>query len=425
MALEDIYIAARTQRCPSAGAAPPFSNTETPGWQYAVCSGILGWILDAFDFFVVIFLVDVLASNFHVEKRAIVWTISIALAMRPVGALIFGFLADRFGRRLPLIACVVYFSSMTALSAFAPNYPFFVVLRALYGIGMGGYWGVGASLAVESAPLRRRGLVSGLMQGGYPLGYLLAALAMETVLPYLGWRAMFCVGFTVTLLISILTLRAPESRAWQTHHQHSITGMFRVLWQHRAGFAYLLLVMTVMSCLSHGTQDLYPDFLKSQHGLAGSTVFRMAIVYNLCAIASSSFFGNLSEWLGRRRAIMLALGLVFVALYPWAFGISFVTLLFGSCLMQFGVQGTFGIIPAHLNELAPNAVRSLFPGFVYQLGVLVASPAVSIQYALQRRLGYPKALALFEAIVVGSLLIIFGVGPERKGRDFHRADESA
>ncbi len=403
----------------------PSHETETPGWQYAVCSGILGWVLDAFDFFVVIFLVDTLATNFHVDNGAIVWTISIALAMRPVGALIFGSLADRFVRRRPLIACVLYFSTVTMLSAFAPNYATFALLRALYGIGMGGYWGVGASLAVESSPIHRRGLVSGLMQSGYPLGYLLAAFAMESVMPHLGWRAMFCVGFAIAILISILALRAPESSTWQLHHQRSIGRMFRVLWEHRSGFAYLLLVMTVMSCLSHGTQDLYPDFLKSQHGFARSTVSDIAILYNLCAIASSAFFGQLSESLGRRHTIMLALGVAFIALYPWAFGVIPAALIFGACLMQFGVQGTFGIIPAHLNELAPNAVRSLFPGFVYQLGVLVASPAVSIQYALQKRVGYPWALTLFEGAVITSLLIIFGLGPERKGRDFHRADESA
>jgi SHS family lactate transporter-like MFS transporter len=398
---------------------------ETPGWQYAVASGILGWVLDAFDFFVVIFLVDTLAANFHVDKKAIVWTISIALAMRPVGALIFGALADRFGRRRPLIVCVLYFSAVTLLSAFAPNYATFVVLRALYGIGMGGYWGVGASLAVESAPLRRRGLISGLMQSGYPIGYLLAAVAMESILPHWGWRAMFCIGFAVAILISLLALRAPESSAWQQHHQRSVGTMFGVLWENRAGFGYLLLVMTVMSCLSHGTQDLYPDFLKSAHGLDRSTVSAIAILYNICAIASSTFFGQLSESLGRRHTIMLALGVAFIALYPWAFGMATSTLIVGACLMQAGVQGTFGIIPAHLNELAPNAVRSLFPGFVYQLGVLLASPAVSIQYSLQRRLGYPLALTLFEGVVISSLLVIFALGPERKGRDFHTADQSA
>jgi SHS family lactate transporter-like MFS transporter len=406
-------------------AEPSSREQATPGWQYAVTSGILGWVLDAFDFFVVIFLVDTLATKFQVDKKAVVWTISIALAMRPVGALIFGALADRFGRRRPLMACVLYFSAITALSALAPNYATFAFLRALYGIGMGGYWGVGASLAVESAPLRHRGLISGLMQSGYPMGYLLAAVAMETVLPHFGWRAMFWIGFAIAILISILALRAPESEAWQIHHQRSIGAMFRVLWENRTGFFYLLLVMTVMSCLSHGTQDLYPDFLRSAHGFPRSTVSTMAILYNICAIAASPCFGQLSESLGRRHAIMLALGIASIALYPWAFGVAPITLIAGACLMQTGVQGAFGIIPAHLNELAPNAVRSLFPGFVYQLGVLIASPAVSVQYALQKSLGYPWALTLFEGAVIGSLIVIFGLGPERKGRDFHAADQSA
>jgi SHS family lactate transporter-like MFS transporter len=345
--------------------------------------------------------------------------------MRPVGALIFGALADRFGRRRPLIACVMYFSSVTLLSAFAPNYATFVVLRALYGIGMGGYWGVGASLAVESAPRRHRGLVSGLMQSGYPLGYLLAALAMESVLPHLGWRAMFCVGFAVAVFISLLALRSPESSAWQFHQQPSVGIMFRVLWENRAGFAYLLLVMTVMSCLSHGTQDLYPDFLQSAHGFARSLVSRIAILYNLCAIISSLFFGQLSQRLGRRLTIVAALSVSLLALYPWAFGVAAATLIMGACLMQTGVQGAFGVIPAHLNELAPDAIRSLFPGFVYQLGVLIASPAVSIQFALQKRLGYPWALTIFESAVIGALIVIFASGPERKGRDFHHTGQDS
>src|SRR5579862_1929289 len=203
-------------------------ESDIPGWQYAVSSGILGWILDAFDFFVVIFLVETLASNFHVEKQSIVWTISISLAMRPVGALIFGALADRFGRRIPLVTCVIYFSTVTMLSAFAPNYAMFVVLRALYGIGMGGYWGVGASLAMESAPRRLRGVLSGLMQAGYPIGYLLAAVAVEAILPHWGWRALFCVGFLVAILTGALACKAPESIAWQEHRQRSVSAMLKI-----------------------------------------------------------------------------------------------------------------------------------------------------------------------------------------------------
>ncbi len=396
----------------------------TPGWRYAVASGILGWVLDAFDFFVVIFLVDTLAAHFHVEKRAIVWTISIALAMRPVGALIFGAFADRFGRRLPLAVCVLYFSTVTLLSAFAPNYLAFAILRGLYGIGMGGYWGVGASIAMESAPARQRGFLSGLMQSGYPIGYLLAAIAVETVLPHFGWRAMFAIGLPVAVLVSILAFKSPEPAAWQEHRSRSMSSIFRALWQHRGGFAYLLLVMTFMSCLSHGTQDLYPDFLKSVYGLSRDTVSNIAVLYNMCAIVGALLCGQVSERLGRRRGIILALCVSILSIYPWAHGISVGALIAGSCLMQAGVQGAFGVIPAHLSELSPDAIRSLFPGFVYQLGVLLASPAVSIEYALRDRLGYAWALTLFEGIVILSLIVIFWFGPERAGRNFRAAIES-
>jgi MFS transporter, SHS family, lactate transporter len=394
------------------------SQVGSPGWQFAVASGILGWVLDAFDFFVVIFLVDTLASHFQVEKKAIVWTISITLAMRPFGALLFGALADRFGRRLPLAICVMYFSTVTLLSAFAPNYTAFVILRALYGIGMGGYWGIGASMAMESAPPSRRGFLSGLMQSGYPFGYLLAALAIETVLPIFGWRAIFVAGIPVAILTTLLAFKAPEPLAWREHRILSMRSMFRVLWAHRGGFAYLLLVMAFMSCLSHGTQDLYPDFLKSVHGFSRATVSDVAILYNVFAIAGALLFGQVSERLGRRAAITLALSLSLASIYPWAFGTSVAFLVAGSCLMQSGVQGAFGIIPAHLNELSPDAIRSLFPGFVYQLGVLLASPAVSVEYAMRDRFGYSWALAIFEGIVILSLIVIFRFGPERRGRSF-------
>lgn len=391
---------------------------RTPRWQFAVFSGILGWVLDAFDFFVLIFLVDVLARHFHVEKRAIIWTISITLAMRPVGALLLGTLADRFGRRRPLILCVFYFSIITALTPFAPNYTLFVVLRALYGIGMGGYWGVGASLVMESTPRRWRGLLSGIMQGGYPLGYLLAAVALRMIEPRFGWQAMFLAGLALALVIGLLILPSPESAAWQINQLPSVARIFRTLLNHKKIFAYLLLVMSVMACLSHGTQDLYPDFLKSAHGFSDITISNLAILYNIGAIAGALIIGHLSEHLGRRYSIMLALTLCLLAIPAWAFGSTIPLLIAGSVLMQFGVQGAFGVIPAHLNELSPDAVRSLFPGFVYQLGVLVASPSVGLEYALRDHFGYRWALTSFEVCVVIALLFIFGFGPERLGHNF-------
>ena len=399
---------------------------NAPGWQFAISASILGWVLDAFDFFVVVFLLDALAANFHMEKKAIVWTISLTLAMRPVGALLFGALADRYGRRKPLMICVVYFSIITILSGFAPNYVFFLVMRALYGIGMGGYWGIGASFAMENAPRRRRGVLSGLMQGGYPFGYLLASVGMLTIASHFGWRSMFLVGSSVALVIVVFTYLSPESEAWKQHRMGSIVSIFKTLFQHMGSFSYLLLVMVFMSCLSHGTQDLYPDFLKTLPLIKHALVFGMQplygipILYNVGAIFGAVLFGYYSEKIGRRYAIIAALILSLLSIPAWAFGGSMLMLVVGSFVMQTGVQGAFGVIPAHLNELSPDAVRSLFPGFVYQLGVFIASPAVSFEYFLRNRFGYPWALTLFELVVIVALLFIFGFGPEQRGRSFQR-----
>jgi SHS family lactate transporter-like MFS transporter len=388
-----------------------------PGWQFAVSSGILGWILDAYYFFVLIFLVDALAAGFHVSKAAIVWSITVTLATRPLGALVLGSLADRYGRRRPLIACVLFFSIVSALTPFAPNYTVFLILRALYGIGMGGYWGIGASLVMESSPQRWRGLFSGIMQAGYSLGYLLAAVAIPLVAPRFGWQWVFLGGLFIAGIITVLTLLSPESQAWKKTQAAGLGDIARVLLHHKKDFAYLVLLMSVVTCLSHGTQDLYPDFLKTVHGFSSALVSNLAILYNVGAILGALAIGHLSEKLGRRKSILLALALAAAAIPAWAFGASLFTLAAGSFLMQFGVQGVFGVIPAHLNELSPASVRSLFPGVVYQLGVLLGAPSVSIEYALRRNLGYAWALTAFELCVIAVLFLICGFGPERRGRD--------
>ena len=405
-------------------------DRETKGWKFAVASGILGWMLDAFDFFVVVFLFDTLADHFHVSKAAVVYTLTLTLAMRPLGALFFGALADRFGRKRPLILCVLYFSLLTVLTGLAPNYIFFVVCRALYGIGMGGYWGIGASYAMESSPRRFRGVLSGMMQSGYPMGYLLASVAMQALAPSFGWKSVFFVGAPVAVLIVVLTFFAPESEAWKQHRPASMGQIFNSLLQHKGIFLYLLMTMSVMLCLSHGTQDLYPDFLKSIPGITSKTIFGMKtlygipILYNIGAVTGALFFGQISQKIGRRNSIMLALGISLLSIPAWAFGTSLSVLVAGSYLMQTGVQGAFGVIPAHLNELSPDAVRSLFPGFVYQLGVLLASPATAIEFVLRDHFGYPWALTMFEACVIVLLLIIFWFGPEARGRSFLREAET-
>jgi len=395
-----------------------------PGWRFAVAAGILGWTLDAFDFFVVVFLISELMGKFHVGKAAIVWSMTLTLAMRPIGALFFGALADRFGRKKPLIACVLYFSTVTVLSGLAPTYWVFLAMRLLYGLGMGGYWGIGASYAMESAPRHRRGVLSGLMQGGYPFGYLMAAIGMQTIAPAFGWQKMFFVGIVVALVIVALAAFAPESTAWRMHRTPSLGKIFSTLFQHMGVFGYLLLLMTAITCLSHGTQDLYPDFLKTLPWMNGANVLGMKatlgipVIYNVGAIIGAVVVGAMSERIGRRYAVMAALGVCLLAMPMWAFGGSVLAIVVGSYLMQSGVQGAFGVIPAHLNELAPDAIRGLFPGFVYQLGVLFASPVLPLQNLLRSKFGYPWALCSFETLVIVSLLAIFWFGPEKRGRSF-------
>jgi MFS transporter, SHS family, lactate transporter len=408
-------------RIPMAANTQDFSVPLSRSDQWhAVTASFLGWTLDAFDFFVLVFLMDTLAAHFKVTKGAIVDTITATLIMRPVGAVIFGLLADRYGRRKPLMANVVFFSLIELFCGFAPNYTVFLILRTIYGIGMGGEWGVGASLAMESAPAKWRGVLSGIVQSGYSIGYLLAAVAARFVLPSLGWRWMFWIGGLPALLAFYIRSRVRESEAWKQHRAPTIGAIVKTASGHWKIFSYLVLLMTLMMFLSHGTQDLYPDFLKSAKGISPAWVAYIAIIYNIGAVIGAVVFGHLSEDLGRRRSIVAALLLSLAMILPWAFGASLTVLAVGAFLMQAGVQGAWGIIPAHLNELAPDTVRGLMPGFAYQLGILFAAWVNKIEYALSGKLGYPWALATFEVANIALLIAVVSLGSEKKGKSFVR-----
>ena len=408
-------IIARTNFLQTTQASSELSQSDR--W-HAVTASFLGWTLDAFDFFVLVFMLDVLAAHFHVPKSKIVFTTVATLALRPIGALIFGLLADRYGRRGPLMLNVVFFSVIELFCGFAPNYMTFLILRAIYGIGMGGEWGIGASLAMESVPQRWRGIFSGILQGGYFIGYILAAIAARFILPVWGWRAMFWVGGIPALLAFYIRLRVKESKAWEHHRVATFGAVMRTATQHWKIFSYLVLMMTLMMFLSHGTQDLYPDFLKSAHGFSPANVSYTAIIYNIGAVTGAILFGYFSEHIGRRYAMISALTLSLVMIPMWAFGISPLMLVVGAFLMQVGVQGAWGIIPAHLNELSPHAVRGLMPGLAYQLGILFAAPTNTIEFALRDKLGYAWALAAFEIVTIVLGAVILAFGPEDKGKDF-------
>jgi len=332
-------------------------------------------------------------------------------------------MADRYGRRRPLMVNVIYFAAIEVLCGFAPNFTVFFILRMLFGIGMGGEWGVGASLAMEHAPVRWRGVLSGILQSGYPIGYLLAALASRLVLPTLGWRAMFWIGGIPALLALYIRTKVPESEAWAQHRVARTIDGPRIAWQHKWLSLYLIALMFLMNCLSHGTQDLYPDFLKHGHGVAPNTVAYVTMFYNLGAVVGAIIFGLLSERIGRRYSMLTALAVAAVVIPAWAFGGTLTTLAIGAFLMQMGVQGAWGIIPVHLNELSPDSVRGLLPGFTYQVGILFAASTPTVEFALRDRLGYAWALTAFELVVMFALSLMLVFGMEKRGRSFLREPE--
>jgi len=393
------------------------------GWtseqRSVVIATYLGWTLDAFDFFLLVFVLRDIAREFNVPVSDVTFAILLTLAMRPIGAFLFGRAADRWGRRPTLMVDVLFYSFIEFLSGFSPSLGVLLVLRALYGVAMGGEWGVGASLTMETIPPHARGFVSGLLQSGYPSGYFVASLVYALLFPIIGWRGMFMVGVIPALLVLYIRRRVPESPSWkQTAGAHAGTlSLVRSHW--RLGL-YAVVLMTAFNFFSHGTQDIYPTFLQVQHGFSAREVGTIAAIYNVGAIVGGIFCGTLSERFGRRRVIVIAALLSLPVLPLWAFSNSPELLAVGAFLMQLMVQGAWGVIPVHLNELSPSDARATFPGFVYQLGNLLASANATIQASIAAHYGGNYGLAL--AVITGSVAIIIAVltsfGVEARGIAF-------
>jgi SHS family lactate transporter-like MFS transporter len=392
------------------------------GWtsdqRHVVAASFLGWTLDAFDFFLLVFVLKDIAAEFHTQITDITFAILLTLAMRPIGAYLFGRAADRWGRRPTLMVDVLLYSAIEFASGFAPNLTALLLLRAIFGIAMGGEWGVGASLTMESIPPRARGLISGLLQSGYPTGYFLASIVYGLLFQYIGWRGMFMVGVVPALLVFYIRRKVPESPSWQPTTPRSNTlAIIRAHW--RLGI-YAVVLMTAFNFFSHGTQDLYPTFLEVQHGFSPHEVGLIAVIYNVGAIIGGLSFGAMSERFGRRRIIIIAALLSLLVLPLWAFATTAFWLAVGAFLMQVMVQGAWGIIPVHLNELSPDDARGTFPGFVYQLGNLIASVNATLQAAMAAHYGgnYALALASVAGVVAVIIVILAALGSEAKGIAF-------
>jgi SHS family lactate transporter-like MFS transporter len=394
---------------------------ERANQRNALLAGFLGWTLDAFDFFLLVLVLDSVAKDLGRTRPEIALTLTASLAMRPVGAVLFGLMADRYGRRIPLMVNLVFYSVIEVMSGLAPDYTTFLILRLLFGIGMGGEWGVGASLAMESVPARWRGFLSGVLQEGYALGYLLAALAYYTIYPTYGWRVMFFIGGLPALLSLFVRARVKESDAWHEHKLADWSSYRNAVMQNWKLFAYLVLLIAIMAMMSHGTQDMYPTFLKEQRHFSPRETAVITMISMVGAIAGGLTFGWLSDRHGRKRAMVIAslCGLFVIPLWVLAPTTGLIAL--GAFMIQFMVQGAWGVVPAHLNELSPPALRGFFPGFAYQLGVLCSASITYIEALLGEHFSYAAAMGILAGIVFVLAALIMGAGPEAKGISFRKA----
>ncbi|WOP62887.1 sialate:H+ symport family MFS transporter [Mycobacterium tuberculosis] len=406
-------------------AAPRLTGDQ----RNAFMASFLGWTMDAFDYFLVVLVYADIATTFHHTKTDVAFLTTATLAMRPVGALLFGLWADRVGRRVPLMVDVSFYSVIGFLCAFAPNFTVLVILRLLYGIGMGGEWGLGAALSMEKVPAERRGVFSGLLQEGYAFGYLLASVAALVVMNWLGlsWRWLFGLSIIPALISLIIRYRVKESEVWEAAQDRMRLTKTRI--RDVLGnpaivrrFVYLVLLMTAFNWMSHGTQDVYPTFLTAttDHGagLSSLTARWIVVIYNIGAIIGGLAFGTLSQRFSRRYTIVFcaALGLPIVPLF--AYSRTAAMLCLGSFLMQVFIQGAWGVIPAHLTEMSPDAIRGVYPGVTYQLGNLLAAFNLPIQERLAESHGYPFALAATIVPVLLVVAVLTAIGKDATGIRF-------
>lgn len=389
---------------------------------HAYAAALGGWSLDAFDFFIFVFSLRAISVEFHTDVKAVTEGLFLTLAFRPVGALVFGWLAEKYGRRPILMLNVLSYSAVQLATALAPNLATLLVLRAVFGLAMGGEWGVGAALALETLPARGRGFFSGLLQEGYVIGYLLASLVFGWLFVHVGWRGMFVVSAAAAFLVLYIRFGVQESPAWvagAAPRRASAAALLRVAREYFPTLLYLVVLMACFNAFSHGSQDLYPTFLQVQHGFSARQTAIIAIVMNVGALVGGVCFGALSERIGRRRAIVLSAALALPMIPLWAYSHTAVMFALGAFLMQFMVQGAWGIVPAHLNELSPPAVRAVLPGFAYQLGNLLMSRMGPFQSGIAEahHNDYAHILAWTLAVVAVALIVVTALGREARAAE--------
>ncbi|PYR87418.1 MAG: MFS transporter [Acidobacteria bacterium] len=405
-----------------ASAAQTLSRAQIRDNWNAVLASTIGWTLDSFDYFVVVMVLTEIAKDFGRTNAEVALTITITLAFRPLGAFLFGLMADRYGRRKPLMIDVVAFSILSVASGLVPNFTTFLIVRALFGIAMGGEWGAGTSLVMEKISPKWRGLLSGILQQGYTTGNLLASIAYFFIVPHFGWRALFFVGGAPALLALFIRTKVKESEVWERTHRKQWSELWSTIWSNLRVFVYLVVFLTFMGFCGHGTQDMYPTFLKTQRGFSAQGAAVMTMIANLGALVGGILVALTSDRFGRRRSIACGLALAVLVIPLWVFSPTIAMLALGAFFIQFGVHGAWGVVPAHISELVPDQIRGFMPGFAYQCGILLAGSITYLQALFGSATSYSNAMALTALVVFASTAVVVSLGPEKKGVIFGRSE---
>ncbi|KAF8632039.1 hypothetical protein AX15_002083 [Amanita polypyramis BW_CC] len=413
-------------------------------WAHFFC-GWLAWTCDSLDFFSVSLSVDALQAEFHESTKTITTAITLTLLLRSAGALIFGIISDRYGRKWPLVLNLIVVCVLELGAGFTQTFKQFLATRALFGIGMGGIWGLAASTALENLPVEARGLASGVLQQGYAVGYLFAACINLKLVPRAekGWRSLFWCAAGISGFVAILRALLPESevfeRAKKAEQGRSSTNKTRVflkeskemLKRHWLLCIYAVLLMSGFNFLSHGSQDLYPKYLTASKGFSQRDATIATIIGNCGAISGGGIAGYISQYVGRRLTIVVFVIMIGAFIPLWIIPTSFSALSAGAFCVQFGVQGAWGVIPIQLAEMSPPAFRATFPGVAYQLGNMVSSASAQIeatgaaQQTTHDKNGkvvpdYARVQGIFIGVVAAYVAIITILGPENHGSHFEK-----
>jgi len=398
------------------------ARTPREPWLGSFFCGLTGWTLDGFDFFLVVFTLTAIGRTFGKDDKTVVLAMTATLALRPAGAFIFGLVADRYGRRIPFTLNLFLFAVVEVFTGFSHSFLQFLIVRAVFGMVMGGQWGIGVTLAMEKVPQHLRGVLSGLLQEGYAIGYLLAAAAYFFLFDRLSWRPLFFLGTLPALAAAgFVAFHVRESEVWTNTRQTSWTGLGRMLAHHWKLLVYFTIFMTTLHMSSHGTQDLYPTFLQREWGILPKARALLSAISMVGGIVGALTIGFLSDRLGRRRTMTLAIGGALCVIPLWAFAPNLALLVLGAVLMQFFVQGAWGVVPAHLTEMSPDSIRGSLPGMAYQFGVLLASGIPYLEAAFTRNGRYSTAMAATAALAFVLAALMIMVGPENRGRKFGTA----